>query len=246
MIKLNFLMIKLHFQKRKDFLGPLWYALLMEVKSLYLTYGEKEINYLKSKDKKLAAVIDRVGYIERLTDEDLFSSVVHHIIGQQISTAAQRTIWGRLTEKVDVVDAQHLLDLGREELQSIGMTFKKAEYILDFCEKIVDGSFNLEALEDMSDEEVIDALSSLKGIGVWTAEMIMTFCMQRPDVVSYGDLAILRGMRMLYRHREIDKTRFGRYKKRYSPYGTVASLYLWAIAGGAIPELTDPAPKRKK
>ena len=98
----------------------------------------------------------------------------------------------------------------------------------------------------MTDEQVIRELSSLKGIGVWTAEMIMTFCMQRPDVVSYGDLAIIRGMRMLYRHREIDKEKFIRYRKRYSPYGTVASLYLWAIAGGAIPELTDPAPKRKK
>lgn len=218
----------------------------MEVKPLYLTYGEKEINYLKSKDKKLAAAIERIGYIERVADEDLFSSVVRHIIGQQISTVAQRTIWGRLTEKVDVVDAEHLLRLGREELQSIGMTFKKAEYILDFCEKIVDSAFDLKALEAMTDEEVIAALSSLKGIGVWTAEMIMTFCMKRPDVVSYGDLAILRGMRMLYRHREIDKVRFAKYKKRYSPYGTVASLYLWAVAGGALPELTDPAPKRKK
>lgn len=98
----------------------------------------------------------------------------------------------------------------------------------------------------MTDEEVIEALSSLKGIGVWTAEMIMTFCMQRPDIVSYGDLAILRGMRMLYRHRQIDKVKFRRYRKRYSPYGTIASLYLWAIAGGAIPNLTDPAPKKKR
>jgi len=85
----------------------------------------------------------------------------------------------------------------------------------------------------MSDEEAIESLCSLKGIGRWTAEMILIFSMQRPDVVSFGDLAILRGMRMLYHHREIDRKRFERYKKRYSPYGTVASLYLWAIAGGA-------------
>ena len=71
--------------------------------------------------------------------------------------------------------------------------------------------------------------------------MILTFCMQRPNVVSFGDLAIQRGMRMLYRHRRIDRAKFERYRKRYSPYGTVASLYLWAIAGGAIPGLTDPA-----
>lgn len=214
--------------------------------NLYFSYGEKEIEYLKSRDKKLASAMDRIGHVYRETDVDLFSSVVHHIIGQQISTAAQKTIWERLSAKLNKVDAAGILSLNRDELQSVGMTYKKADYILDFAGKVQNGSFNIEALEEMTDEQVIRELSSLKGIGVWTAEMIMTFCMQRPDVVSYGDLAIIRGMRMLYRHREIDKEKFIRYRKRYSPYGTVASLYLWAIAGGAIPELTDPAPKRKK
>lgn len=214
--------------------------------NLYFSYGEKEIEYLKSRDKKLASAMDRIGHVYRETDVDLFSSVVHHIIGQQISTAAQKTIWKRLSAKLNKVDAAGILSLNRDELQSVGMTYKKADYILDFAGKVQNGSFNIEALEEMTDEQVIRELSSLKGIGVWTAEMIMTFCMQRPDVVSYGDLAIIRGMRMLYRHREIDKEKFIRYRKRYSPYGTVASLYLWAIAGGAIPELTDPAPKRKK
>jgi DNA-3-methyladenine glycosylase II len=115
----------------------------------------------------------------------------------------------------------------------------------DFAEKVKTGAFDMDALKSMTDEEVIRQLSSLKGLGQWTAEMIMTFSMQRPDIVSYGDLAIQRGMRMLYRHRKIDAVKFRRYRKRYSPYGSVASLYLWAIAGGAIPGLTDPAPKRK-
>ena len=70
--------------------------------------------------------------------------------------------------------------------------------------------------------------------------------MERPDIISYGDLAILRGMRMLYRHRKVTPKLFQKYRKRYSPYASVASLYLWAIAGGALPELTDPAPKSKK
>lgn len=213
---------------------------------MYFSYGEQEVDYLKSKDKKLAAVIDRIGHIDRKVDNDLFSSVVHHIIGQQISTAAQATLWDRLSDKVGDVSADSISSLNRDELQSIGMTYKKADYILDFTEKVREGSFDISALDHMADEQVIQELSSLKGIGVWTAEMIMTFCMQRPDVVSYGDLAIIRGMRMLYRHKEIDKVKFERYRKRYSPYGTVASLYLWAIAGGAIPELTDPAPTRKK
>ena len=111
---------------------------------------------------------------------------------------------------------------------------------------IADGEFDLDALNHTDDESVKAALSSLRGIGPWTAEMLMIFCMQRPDVVSYGDLAILRGMRMLYRKKESDKASFARYGKRYSPDGTTASLYLWAIAGGAIPELTDPAAPKPK
>ena len=73
----------------------------------------------------------------------------------------------------------------------------------------------------------------------------MLFWMQRPDILSYDDLAIPRGMRMRYRHRKMDRKLFEKYRKRYSPYGSVASLYLWAIAGGALEGLTDPAPKKK-
>lgn len=212
---------------------------------MYFEYGQKETDYLKSRDKKLGEAIDRIGHIYRKVDPDLFPSVIHHIIGQQISTAAQETIWKRLTDKVGTVDADTLLSMSREDLQSIGTTFKKVDYMKDFAEKVKTGAFDINALETMSDEEVIKQLSSLKGIGQWTAEMIMTFSMQRPDIVSYGDLAIHRGMRMLYRHRKIDAQKFRRYRKRYSPYGSIASLYLWSIAGGAIPGLTDPAPKRK-
>ena len=89
-------------------------------------------------------------------------------------------------------------------------------------------------------------LSALDGIGIWTAEMLMLFSMQRPDILSFGDLAILRGMRMLYHHRKITRELFEKYRRRYSPYGSVASLYLWAIAGGAIEGMEDYAPKKKK
>lgn len=211
---------------------------------MFFEYGEKEISYLKDRDRRLGDAIDKIGHINRAVDSDLFSSVVHHIIGQQISTTAQATLWKRLNERLGSVTADTILALGREELQAVGMTFKKADYILDFAEKVQSSMFDIKGLDKLTDEEVIQELSALKGIGVWTAEMIMTFCMQRPNVVSFGDLAIHRGMRMLYRHRKIDRAKFERYRKRYSPYGTVASLYLWAIAGGAIPELNDPMPKK--
>ena len=96
----------------------------------------------------------------------------------------------------------------------------------------------------MSDEEVCAKLSELNGIGVWTAEMLMIFSMQRPNVLSYGDLAIHRGLRMVYQHRKIDKEKFNKYWKRYTPYASVASLYLWAVAGGAIDGMKDFAAKK--
>lgn len=206
-------------------------------------YGERELSYLRQKDKRLCAVIDRIGHIERTVDGDLFSAVVHHIIGQQISTKAQATIWQRMQEALGEVAAETILAAGVPKLQSLGMTFRKAEYITDFAEKVHTGAFDLDAVEHMSDEDAIRELCALKGIGVWTAEMILLFCMQRPDIFSYDDLAIQRGLRMVYHHREIDRQLFQKYRRRFSPYCSVASLYLWAVAGGAIPEMKDYRPK---
>ena len=213
---------------------------------MYFQYDETATEYLKRKDKRLGAVIDALGHIDRAVDTDLFAAVVHHIIGQQISTKAQQTLWQRMQDGLGTVTAETLLAAGRDRIQSFGTTFKKADYILAFAERVHDGSFDIAAVEHMTDAEAITALSSLSGIGVWTAEMLLLFCLQRPDILSYGDLAILRGMRMVYRHRKIDKERFERYRRRLSPYGSVASLYFWAVAGGAIPELTDPAPAKKR
>lgn len=133
-----------------------------------------------------------------------------------------------------------------EELQGLGMSLRKAEYIKDFASKIVGGEFDLQAVEQMSDAKAIIALSSLKGIGKWTAEMILLFCLQRPDILSYDDLAIQRGLRMLYHHCKITRELFNKYQKRYSPYGSTAAIYLWAIAGGAIDGMKDYAPAKKR
>ena len=209
----------------------------------FFRYGDEEIAYLKKKDRKLGAVIDRIGPIYRPVDEDLFASVVHQIVGQQISTKAQRTIWARMQALLVEVTPPNIAGRSAAELQSLGLTFRKVDYMQDFARRVLDGSFDLDAVRGMSDEAAIEALSSLRGIGAWTAEMLLLFCLQRPDVLSYGDLAILRGMRMVYRHRKIDRALFEKYRKRLSPCGSVASLYFWAVAGGAIPGLTDPGAK---
>ena len=146
---------------------------------MYFAYGEKELSYLRGKDKRLCNAIDRIGRIERAVDPDLFSSVVHHIIGQQISTKAQATVWQRMQESLGAVNAATLLAAGPERLQSFGMTFRKAEYIAEFAAKVQSGAFDPEAIAGMTDAEAISALSALRGIGVWTAEMILLFCQRR-------------------------------------------------------------------
>lgn len=169
---------------------------------MYFQYGDTEINYLKRKDKKLALAIEQIGHIERKLDANLFAAVVRHIVGQQISSKAQATVWARLKARLKDVTPFAVHDVSAQELQALGMSLRKAEYIKDFADKIVSGEFDLQAVEQMSDAEAITALSSLKGIGKWTAEMILLFCLQRPDILSYDDLAIQRGLRMLYHHRK--------------------------------------------
>lgn len=213
---------------------------------MYFKYGEKEISYLKNKDKKLAEVIEKVGLIERETDPEIFSALVHHIVGQQISTKAQATIWERIKNSFGSVTPERVLNASVDEIRSFGISLRKVEYIKDFAEKVHTGEFDIEAAEKMEDDELIKYLTTLKGVGVWTAEMILLFCLQRPNVFSFDDLAIQRGLRMVYHHRKIDRKLFEKYKRRFSPYCSVASLYLWAVSNGAIPEMRDYALKNKR
>lgn len=146
---------------------------------MHFQYDEKEINYLSTKDKKMQYIINKIGIIERECDDNLFEAVLHHIIGQQISTFAQTTIWNRIKTKLINITPETILNINDDELQSCGLTYRKVDYIKDFAKKINSGIFNLNEINNMEDEEAISYLSSLKGIGRWTAEMILLFCLQR-------------------------------------------------------------------
>lgn len=211
----------------------------------YFQYGEEETAYLAARDPKLAEVIEAVGHIDREVFPELYPALVHSIAGQQISTKAHKTIWKRISDALGDVTPEAIAALSDDELQQFGLTFRKVGYIKGVAERVLSGALDLDELAKLPDDEVCRQLSALPGIGVWTAEMLMTFSMQRPNVVSWGDLAILRGMRMVYHHRRITPELFAKYRRRYSPYGTVASLYLWAVAGGALPDMKDYAPKKK-
>lgn len=196
----------------------------------FFEYGEKEIEYLKRKDKKLGAAIDKIGIIKRETNPDSFSALVSSIVSQQISKKAAGTVWDRLSNLIGNISAENIEKRTASEIQSCGMTLRKAEYIKGIASAALTGEVDFSKLHTLTDEEIIKKLSSLNGVGVWTAEMLLIFSLCRPDVVSYGDLAIRRGMINLYGLKELPKEKFKRYRKRYSPYGSVASLYLWELS----------------
>lgn len=204
------------------------------------SYGEKEMNFLCAKDKKLGAVIRQLGFIKRGVIPNLFEALVNSIAGQQISSKALETVWGRITERLSPITPEHFCSLSDEEIRSCGLSARKAGYIKSAARRFADGSMNIEELKTLPDDELIKRLTQLSGIGRWSAEMLMLFSLERMDVLSYGDFGIRRGMRMLYRHKEITPELFERYRKRYSPYGSVASIYLWAISAGAVEGLADP------
>lgn len=202
-------------------------------------YGLKEIEYLKNQDQQLGKVIDQIGWIEREVDDDIFSTLVRQIIAQQISTKAQATIWQKLQDACQTIDAKTISACTVDDLRSFGISQRKADSILEFAQKVNDQQFDLEALWDMDDEQVILQLTSLKGVGVWTAQMILIFCMQRKNVLSNQDYGIRKGLCMIYHHQKIDRQLFEKYKRLFSPYCSIASFYLWAIANGQISYMND-------
>lgn len=196
----------------------------------YFQYGQNEIDHLKKSDKKLAQAIDKIGHIEREINTDVFASLVEIIVGQQISSKAAQTVCSRLYGLPGGVTPMSIAETDLETIQKLGMTMKKAKYIKDIAEAAVSGQFDIAALHTMPDDAIIKELTSFNGIGTWTAEMVLIFSLCRPDVISYGDLAIRRGLMNLYGLKELPKDKFEKFRKRCSPYGSVASLYLWQIS----------------
>ncbi|CNH35550.1 DNA-3-methyladenine glycosylase family protein [Yersinia pekkanenii] len=197
---------------------------------MFYRYGETEINHLKRRDKKLAAAIERLGMITRPLSPDLFAALIRNIVDQQISVKAALTVNARLVALLGGVTPINIAATPIEAIQACGMTMRKAGYIKGAADAALNGSLDLPAIALLPDNEVITQLSSLNGIGIWTAEMLLISSLSRPDVLSWGDLAIRRGMMNLYHHKTLPRERFERYRRRYAPYGTTASLYLWALS----------------
>lgn len=212
----------------------------------FLQYGDTELAYLKAKDPLLGEVIDKLGKLPMEVNPDLFCALVHCIAGQQISTKAHRTVWQRMLDGIGEITPKSIDQLTVEELQAFGINFRKARYIKNAAQKVLTGELDIDGLADLPDEEVCKQLVKLDGVAQWTAEMLLFFSMQRPNILSYGDLSIVRGMRMVYHHREITPKLFERYRRRLSPHCFIASICFIAVAEGAVEGLKDLAQKQPK
>jgi DNA-3-methyladenine glycosylase II len=197
--------------------------------------GVRAEAHLRAADPILGAIVEAVGS-DGIGDarggrpDDHYGALVRAIVGQQLSTKAARTIYGRLTERYGgrtPTPAEIIAD-DPEELRSVGLSRAKASYLRSLAEHVVSGELELERLEQMPDEQVAAELVAVKGLGQWTADMFLMFHLQRPDVLPVGDLGIRRAVERAYGLPRLpDPAELTRIAAPWRPHRTLACRYLW-------------------
>jgi DNA-3-methyladenine glycosylase II len=187
----------------------------------------------------MAALIGRIGEIDletrlrRRSEErpaDAYGALLRAIVGQQLSTKAARTIYARVLDLFDGVTPvpERLLEASEEDLRAAGLSGRKVEYIRDLASHVISGELELDRLEQLDDEEVIEEIVAVRGLGRWTAEMFLIFHLERPDVLSGGDLGIRKAIQNEYRLAEMPTpTEVIEIGEAWRPNRSLASLYLW-------------------
>ena len=178
-----------------------------------------------------ARLVEETGPLSRPIIPDLFEGLVRSFTSQQISVKAAAAIMGRLRRNCGPLTPEHLLTVSFEELRAQGLSANKAKWIHRAAERFAAGEFENGLLLRLEDEELVEKLVTLDGVGRWTAEMIALFTLGCDDVLSLGDLGIRRGLERLYGH-PLSKDEMLRVRRRTSPFGSAASLYLWHLASG--------------
>jgi DNA-3-methyladenine glycosylase II len=195
----------------------------------------KADEHLRSVDHVMRGLIDAGGPIRPERDRrgsrpDPYEALARAIVGQQLSTKAARSIWERLVDILggSLPPPSELLGVDPETLRSAGLSRAKVAFIRDLGERIDDGRLDVDALGDLNDEDVIAALTEVKGIGPWTAEMFLIFHLGRPDVLSTGDLGIRRGAQIAYGLDDLPGPHdLERIAEPWRPHRTLGCLYLW-------------------
>jgi 3-methyladenine DNA glycosylase/8-oxoguanine DNA glycosylase len=185
------------------------------------------IHALSAKDKILGAYIQKVGPLNRDTLEDPYQSAIDCIIAQQVSGKAAQSIGNKVFARFPNGDPKAILEASEEEMRALGLSRSKVSYIKNIAQTKADGSINWETLNTLSTQEIIDVLLPIKGVGLWTVQMVLIFSLRRMDVMSYDDLGIRRGIMRLYHVEKVSKDFFAELHERFAPYQTFASFYLW-------------------
>lgn len=194
----------------------------------------KFLNHLKKNDPIFAAVIKDIKLSERkkLPPSKYFEALVESIVSQQLSVKASDTIFKRfeaLTPGKKFPTPQQVLKMSPAKMRKCGLSKAKVIYIKDLARKVIDGSVNIKKIDSWTDQEVIDHLTLVKGIGVWTAEMFLMFSLGREDIFSYGDLALRNAITAIYKMKaHPTPAQAKKITEKWAPYRTTGSRYLWA------------------
>ena len=191
---------------------------------------EKGLRFLRKSDPVMRALIKKCEKFSSKVKRDRFQSLVSSIISQQISTAAARSIKKRFVDslKPKKLSAETLSKLSVEDLRNAGISNQKANYILDLAKKVDSGQVRLSRLGRLGDEDIIEELIQIKGIGRWTAQMFLMFSLGRIDVFAPDDLGLRNAIRNLYELKELPDRETGEsIAERWRPYRTIACWYLW-------------------
>lgn len=189
----------------------------------------KAINHLKKSDPVLRAIIERVGPCRMEFGPAEFHSLAEAIVYQQLNGKAAVTIFKRFAALAgEPLMPEGILKLSDEQLRAAGLSKQKSAYLKDLAAKTRDGLLNFARLPDMSDDEVIEHLTQVKGIGLWTAHMFLIFSLRRPDVLPTGDYGVQAAIKKHYKKRKLPKPDImEKIAKPWAPYRSVACWYLW-------------------
>ncbi len=196
---------------------------------------KKALTHLKQADPIMAAIIDRVGPYAVRYNEPTFHTLAKSITYQQLSGKAAATIFGRLAAaaKVDPITPESILKLRPARMRSLGLSGQKMEYIRTLARMTRDGEVSFEGLAAQEDAAVIEHLTRVKGVGVWTVQMFLMFALKRRNVLPTGDLGIRAAMKKAYALEELPKpAEMEKLAVGWHPYCTVASWYLWRSLDG--------------
>ncbi len=193
------------------------------------------IRHLKAADPVLGAIIDRVGPCRLQLREPTFETLARSIVYQQVSGKAAASILARVQQAVGSrFTARAILRLTPEELRACGLSKQKTGYIRDLAEKVALRQVNFRKLALLSDEEVIEHLTQVKGVGVWTVQMFLMFALERPNVFPHADLGVRNAIHRAYNLSKTPKPAdLLRISQPWHPYCSVATWYLWRSLEGA-------------